>query len=89
MGALKRTLEDKAEDIAQERHSRFLGDLPYKERQEIMREAAEQVEQNLERLMQLQAELRCFDPRHGTPCYPDRCQACHEECNPKYWERVK
>ena len=31
----------------------------------------------------------CEDPRHGKVCYPDECQACQEECDPKYWREVK
>lgn len=25
----------------------------------------------------------CHDPRHHTPC-PQPCEACEEECDPKY-----
>jgi hypothetical protein len=33
----------------------------------------------------------CFDPRHGedTPCFPDTCMACQEECDPLYWVEVE
>lgn len=30
-------------------------------------------------------KMFCHDPRHATPC-PLPCEACKEECNPKFWK---
>jgi hypothetical protein len=58
MSALKRTVEDYAEQISEERYGCYLGELPPEQQRDVWERASERVQQELEHRLEMEAEMR-------------------------------
>ncbi len=68
MGALKRTTEDYAEQIAEERYGCYSGELTPEQQTEVWERAGERVQQELEHRLEMEADRRLLScPKCGTP----------------------
>jgi uncharacterized protein YbaR (Trm112 family) len=67
MGALKRTTEDYAEQIAEERYGKYLGELTTGQQGEVWERAGERVQQELERRLEMEADRKAekYCPKCG------------------------